>query len=150
LIRQCEAGDLDATRDLLREYAALVGEAICFTRFERELAELPGQYAPPQGRLLLGWIDGELAGCVALRVLSPEIAEMKRLYVRPAFRSSGLGRLLVDQVTADAREAGYRLLRLDTLPRFERALAMYRARGFYEIPRYGDNPDGAICFELPL
>ena len=75
---------------------------------------------------------------------------MKRLYLRPVFRGSGLGRCLVEQIVAEARETGYRFLRLDTLPRMERAIAMYRALGFYEIPRYADNPPSAICFELRL
>jgi ribosomal protein S18 acetylase RimI-like enzyme len=150
VIRQFEAGDLEPTRELFREYAAWVGDEICFQKFQRELKELPGGYAPPDGRLLLGVVGGQLAGCVALRRFASDVGEMKRLYVRPAFRGTGLGRELTGRLMAGARDTGYKLLRLDSLPRMERAIAMYRALGFYEIPRYGDNPDGAVCFELRL
>jgi GNAT superfamily N-acetyltransferase len=126
LIRQFEAEDLGPARELFREYAAWVGDEICFQTFQRELAELPGSYAPPEGRLLLAFVDGRLAGCIALRRLAAEIGEMKRLYVRPAFRGTGLGRELVSTLIAGARDTGYRLLRLDSLPRMERAIAMYR------------------------
>ena len=139
-----------ATREIFREYAAWVGDEICFQKFQRELAELPGGYAPPEGRLMLAVVDGLLAGCVALRRFATEIGEMKRLYVRPAFRGAGLGRELAGQLMAEAKGAGYKLLRLDSLPRMKRAVAMYRSLGFYEIPRYSDNPDGAICFEARL
>ena len=150
MIRPFEADDLAATREIFREYAAWVGDEICFQKFERELAELPGGYAPPEGRLLLGFVEGQLAGCVALRRFSAEIGEMKRLYVRPAFRGTGLGRELARRLIVEAKDSGYKLLRLDSLPRMERAIAMYRDLGFYEIPRYSDNPDGAICFEARL
>ncbi len=151
MIRAAEAADLDIVRDLLREYAAWVGDTICFSSFERELAELPGRYAPPDGRLLLAVADdGSVAGCVALRRFSEDAAEGKRLYVRPAFRGSGLGRALVDCVIAEARSAGYRRFLLDTLPRMGDATRLYRALGFYEVPRYGDNPVEAVCFALNL
>jgi putative acetyltransferase len=150
LIRQFEAGELEQTRELFREYAAWVGDEICFRKFERELAELPGAYAPPEGRLLLAFVGEQLAGCVALRRFAAEIGEMKRLYVRPAFRGSGLGRELAGKLIAEARIARYNVLRLDSLPRMERAIAMYRGLGFYEIPRYSDNPEGSVCFEVRL
>ncbi len=150
MIRQFEIDDLEPARELFREYAAWVGDEICFQKFQRELAELPGGYAPPEGRLLLVFVEGQLAGCVALRRFSAEIGEIKRLYVRPEFRGTGLGRDLAGQIMAEARDAGYKLLRLDSLPRMERAVAMYRGLGFYEIPRYSDNPEGAICFEVRL
>jgi putative acetyltransferase len=150
LIRQFEAGELEQTRELFREYAAWVGDEICFRKFERELAELPGAYAPPEGRLLLAFVGEQLAGCVALRRFAAEIGEMKRLYVRPAFRGSGLGRELAGRLIAEARIARYNVLRLDSLPRMERAIAMYRGLGFYEIPRYSDNPEGSVCFEVRL
>jgi ribosomal protein S18 acetylase RimI-like enzyme len=150
LIRPAQAEDIEEVRRLFREYAEWVGSEICFESFARELAELPGRYAPPGGRLLLAFVDGRLAGCVALRWLEPGICEMKRLYIQPEFRGSGLGRSLVERVIGEAGESGYRFLRLDTLPRMERAVAMYRAFGFYEIPRYADNPASAICFELLL
>jgi ribosomal protein S18 acetylase RimI-like enzyme len=127
-----------------------VGDHICFSAFEREMAELPGRYAPPEGRLLVAFSGDLLAGCVALRKLDAGIGEMKRLYVRPEFRHGGLGKLLVAQVIAEARGAGYQMLRLDTLPSMERAVALYRAFGFEEIPPYSDNPASAICFQLAL
>jgi putative acetyltransferase len=150
LIRQFEADDLGQARELFREYAASVGAEICFQKFQQELAELPGGYAPPEGRLLLAYVEGQLAGCVALRRFAAQIGEIKRLYVRPAFRGTGLGRELAEQLIGEARRAGYKLLRLDSLPRMERAIAMYRSLGFCEIARYGDNPDGAVCFETQL
>jgi GNAT superfamily N-acetyltransferase len=127
-----------------------VGDHICFQTFAREVADLPGRYEPPDGRLLIALVDDQLAGCAALRKLSPGIGEMKRLYVRPAFRGTGLGRLLVEQIIAEARSAGFQFLRLDSLPRMERAITLYRAFGFREISPYGDNPASAICFELTL
>jgi putative acetyltransferase len=150
VIRQFEASDLEPARELFHEYAAWVGDEICFRKFQRELAELPGGYAPPEGRLLLAFVEEQLAGCVALRRFAAEIGEMKRLYVRPEFRGTGLGRELAGRLIAEARDAGYKLLRLDSLPRMDRAIAMYRGLGFYEIPCYSDNPDGAICFEVRL
>jgi ribosomal protein S18 acetylase RimI-like enzyme len=145
---------MDAVRELFREYAEWVGSPICFDSFSRELADLPGQYALPQGALLLAFvgqaISSHAAGCVALRRFSEGIGEMKRLYVRPAYQGSGIGRQLVERILAEARISNYHRLRLDTLPMMERAIALYRSLGFQEIPRYGDNPKGAICFELKL
>ncbi|MES1261200.1 MAG: GNAT family N-acetyltransferase [Acidobacteriota bacterium] len=142
--------DLAAVRELFREYAGWVGNALCFRSFERELADLPGCYAAPAGRLLLAFVEGHLAGCVALRPLSPAIAEMKRLYVRPAFRGAGLGRALVESIMEEARGIGYTRLRLDTLPSMPQAIAMYRQLGFREIAPYGGNPPAALCFERQL
>lgn len=150
MIRPAKAEELAEVRAIFREYAEWVGDAICFQAFERELAGLPGRYGPPEGRLLLAFSGAELAGCVALRRLSAEAGEVKRLYVRAAFRGGGLGLALMKAVIAAAREVGYALLRLDTLPRMEGAIRMYRGLGFREIPRYGDNPPGALCFELGL
>ena len=151
MIRPAKAADLDTARDLLREYAAWVGDEICFSSFERELADLPGRYAPPDGRLLLAVSDGgSPSGCVALRRFSEDSAEVKRLYVRPAFRGSGLGRALIDRIISEARSAGYARLLLDTLPRMNDAARLYRAYGFREIQRYGDNPAEAVCFALNL
>lgn len=150
IVREAGPEDVELVRELFREYAEWVGSEICFRSFERELAELPGRYASPEGRLLIALAQGVAAGCAGLRRLDAEAAEMKRLYVRPAFRGSGLGRVLADRVAAEARGSGYRFLRLDSLPRMQRAIALYRALGFEEIPRYGDNPAEAICFELRL
>lgn len=137
---------MDAVRELFREYAALVGSPICFERFTREMAELPGQYAP----LLVAIESDQPVGCVALRMIGDGIGEMKRLYVRPAFQGLGLGRLLVERVITEATALGYRHLRLDTMPFLDHAIGLYRKLGFREIPPYGDNPREAICFELAL
>jgi ribosomal protein S18 acetylase RimI-like enzyme len=145
-IREFIPEDLGSVRALFREYAVIVASGICFSSFERELAELPGCYKP----LLLAFAGDRLAGCAALKHLDSTSAEMKRLYVRPEFQSLGLGRELTERIIAEARSRGYRFLRLDTLPYLDRAIAMYRRRGFYEIPRYADNPAAAICFELPI
>jgi putative acetyltransferase len=138
-------------RCLFEEYAASLGIDLCFQGFERELAGLPGHYAPPQGRLLLALQDGQTAGCIALRPLEPGVCEMKRLYVRPAFRNHGIGRALVDRIIQEARQAGYRHMRLDTLPSMARALTLYRRLGFREIAPYYENPvEGAVFLELQL
>jgi len=150
MIRAAQMEDLPEVRQIFREYAAWVGNEICFQSFTKELEELPGRYGPPSGTLLLAVEQDEIAGCVALRTLEPGIGEMKRLYVRPAFRKTGLGRELTLQIAAAARALGLRALRLDTLPRMEGAIRMYRALGFREIEPYGDNPPEAICFELAL
>jgi carbonic anhydrase len=151
VIRSAEAADLDIARELLREYAAWVGGEICFSSFEKELADLPGRYAPPDGRLLLAVSDdGSPSGCVALRRFSDDAAEVKRLYVRPAFRGSGLGRALIERIITEARAEGYVRLLLDTLPRMGDATRLYGAYGFQAIPRYGDNPAEALCFALNL
>jgi ribosomal protein S18 acetylase RimI-like enzyme len=138
-------------RRLFEEYAASLGVDLCFQGFSEELAGLPGNYAPPGGRLLLALQNGEPAGCVALRPLEPAVCEMKRLYVRPAFRAHGIGRILIDRVVQEARQAGYRQMRLDTLPSMSAAQALYRRLGFQEIPPYRNNPiAGAVFLELQL
>jgi ribosomal protein S18 acetylase RimI-like enzyme len=138
-------------RCLFEEYAASLGIDLCFQGFEQELAGLPGSYAPPQGRLLLAREDGQMAGCIALRPLEPGTCEMKRLFVRPAFRTHGIGRVLVDRLIQEARRAGYRQMRLDTLPSMATALALYRRLGFREIAPYYKNPvEGAVFLELAL
>ena len=137
-------GQLAATRVIFLEYAAQLGIDLCFQNFDAELAGLPGDYATPQGCLLLAMVDKEIAGCCAMRPLDsvdyPNACEMKRLYVRPGFRRSGLGRQLVDAVLDAARMAGYHSLLLDTLSDMEAARALYEDLGFKNIPPYYFNP----------
>jgi GNAT superfamily N-acetyltransferase len=142
---------LGQAKRLFQEYNASIGVDLEFQGFDSELASLPGRYAPPEGRLLLAVRAGEPVGCVALRRLEPGIAELKRLYVRPAFREGGVGRRLVERVIAEARIAGYRAIRLDTLPWMDRARSLYEALGFRPIPAYGYSPiAGSVFLELDL
>jgi len=145
------APDPDVVRVLLREYEASLGFTLEFQHFEVELAQLPGDYAPPDGALFVARVDGETAGCVALRRFAPATCELKRLYVRPGRRGLGLGRLLTEAAIAAARELGYARMRLDTTPGMEAAQELYRSLGFREIDRYRPNPvHGASFFELEL
>ncbi|MGA2414244.1 MAG: GNAT family N-acetyltransferase [Candidatus Sulfotelmatobacter sp.] len=139
-------------RELFLEYAQSLGFSLCFQNFDQELASLPGDYAPPEGRLMLGEYDGELAACGALHKLDSEICEMKRLYLRPNFRGKGLGRALAERIVAEARQMGYRRMRLDTVePLMKDAVVMYRRLGFKEIEPYRANPiAGAMYMELEL
>jgi ribosomal protein S18 acetylase RimI-like enzyme len=139
-------------RELFLEYAQSLGFSLCFQNFDRELVHLPGEYAPPEGRLLLAQYRGRLAACVALHKLEADICEMKRLYLRPQFRGRGLGRMLADRIIAEARQIGYRRMRLDTVePVMRDAVAMYRRLGFKEIAPYCENPvAGALHMELLL
>jgi putative acetyltransferase len=147
IIRPATPADLDDIRLMLREYAAWLEVDLCFQNFEQELAALPGDYVPPRGRLLLA----EGAGCVALRSIDDETCEMKRLYVRPEHRGSGLGRQLVLAIISEARGIGYRRMRLDTMPKMDRAQGLYAALGFREIAAYRYNPEpGARFLELEL
>jgi len=143
---------LAQVRDLFLEYAKSLGFSLCFQDFDQELATLPGYYAAPKGRLLLAEYEGQLAGCVALRELEAGICEMKRLYLRPAFRGKGLGRVIAEHLIAEARKMGYARMRLDTVePVMRDAVAMYRRFGFREIPPYCKNPiAGALYMELDL
>ena len=144
--------DLVVARRLFEEYAAWLGVSLCFQGFAAELAGLPGRYAPPRGRLLLGWSDnGEAVGCAALRPLGDSVCEMKRLFVRPAHRGQGLGRLLVEEIVAEARATGYAIMRLDTLPSMNAAMRLYESFGFVRIPAYYATPlQETIFMELRL
>lgn len=144
LISPASPEELDAVRAIFLEYADSLGVDLCFQQFDEELASLPGEYAPPRGALLLASVDGEIAGCCALRPLDtadyPNAAEMKRLYVRKPFRNFGLGRQLAEATLDAAREAGYASVLLDTLDEMEAARALYEELGFQEIPPYYHNP----------
>jgi len=147
---------ISQTRNLFREYATTPGVVPCLEDFERELASLPGHYAPPGGRLLLAIEEsaegpGEAIGCAALRKWEPDDCEMKRLYVRPEFRGKGAARELVEALIAEARSAGYKRMLLDTLPSMGEAHRLYRTIGFRAIPAYQKNTiPGALFFELLL
>jgi len=140
-------GDVAACRALLEEYWASQAFAPCFQGFDRELAGLPGDYAPPRGCLLIATVEGRAAGCVAVRPLpQPRAAEMKRLYVRDAFRGTGLGSALARAAIGRARDLGYRELLLDTMPSMAAAQALYAALGFLDVPRYNDNEAAGVRF----
>ena len=146
-----DADSIDACRELFREYEKGLGVSLCFQGFEQELAALPGAYARPRGRLLLARVAGAPAGCGALRPLTDGDAEMKRLYVRPAYRGMGLGRMLAECAIDEARALGYASLKLDTLPQMKEAQAMYAALGFVDIPPYNDHPiEGTRFLSLAL
>lgn len=132
--------DLSAARALFSEYALGLGVDLSFQGFGQELDTLPGRYAPPRGRLLLAWRDGEPAGCVALRPLDETTCEMKRLYVRGQRRGEGLGRQLVERLCREARDAGYARICLDTLPGMGAAQSLYAALGFVQVEPYTFNP----------
>ena len=146
---------LAATRQIFIEYATQLGVDLCFQNFDAELASLPGEYSEPRGGLLLALVDGELAGCCGLRALDsvdyPNAAEMKRLYVRKAFRRFGLGRQLAEATLDTARMAGYYSVLLDTLDDMESARALYAELGFTDIPPYYHNPvSGAHYLKVDL
>jgi ribosomal protein S18 acetylase RimI-like enzyme len=148
---------IETVRGLFLKYAESLRFSLHFQNFDRELAELPGEYAPPAGRLYLAAAADssqppDLAGCVALRRAAEGICEMKRLYVRPQFRGQGIGRALALRVLTAAREIGYERMRLDTIePQMEQAVALYRSFGFREIAPYRENPiPGALYMELKL
>lgn len=152
LIQATTPDQIQQARELFLEYAKSLGFSLCFQGFDEEVKSLPGAYAPPGGRLLLARCAGRAAGCVALRPLDEGICEMKRLYVRPAERGKSLGRMLVDRVIAEARQIGYQRMRLDTIESsMQDAIALYRRKGFQEIPAYRENPiPGALYLELVL
>lgn len=146
-----EEEDLEAAKRLVEEYVESLGIDLGFQDIDEELAAFPGDYGPPGGLLLIARSDGVPAGCVALRALEGDCCEMKRLYVRPAFRGSGLGRALAEAAIEEGRKLGYRRMRLDTQPDMDAARALYRSLGFYEIEAYRFNPTpGATFMEREL
>ena len=152
LIEARTDAELEEVRRLFRAYARWLEVDLCFQGFEQELAELPGRYAPPAGRLLLARVAGEAVGAVGLRPLEPGICVMTRLWVEPGFGGRGIGRALAEAVVAAARTIGYERMRLDTIPaRMPAAQHLYRSLGFAPIPPYYHNPlDGVVMLELRL
>lgn len=152
IIQARSTEDIEHARELFNEYAAWLDIDLCFQNFHKELGELPGEYAPPSGVLLLAREGNRIAGCVALRKIGEGVCEMKRLFVRAEFRGRGLGRQLVDAVIRVAKEIGYERMRLDTLPpKMNDAVALYRSLGFQETAAYRHNPvPGAKFMELDL
>ena len=151
-VEPARAEDLPLIRELFQEYAASLGFDLSFQDFDRELRDLPGEYAEPRGVILLARAPAGPAGCVALRPWGEaSLCEMKRLYVRPAFRGAGVGRRLVEAILSEARARGYRRMRLDTVPGMEAAIALYRQLGFRPIEPYRANPiPGALFLEIEL
>ena len=152
IIQAVDAAEIDIARDLFREYEAWLGLDLCFQGFQEELASLPGKYAPPDGRLYIATVNGEPAGCIALRKLGDGNCEMKRLYLRESARGHGLGRRLIEQLIDDARSIGYQRMRLDTFPpKMAKAVGLYTRYGFRPIAPYYDNPhDDTLFMELIL
>jgi GNAT superfamily N-acetyltransferase len=152
VVRQADTPDLvETARNLFHEYAEAIGTDLEYQGFSGELAALPSPYMPPRGALLIAHVEAEVAGCVAMRPLTEEVAEMKRLYVRSGFRGFGLGRRLVDAVVNIALGMGYRELRLDTLASMGSAHALYLRLGFVEIPPYNTSHlPGTRFFSLKL
>jgi ribosomal protein S18 acetylase RimI-like enzyme len=150
-ITRAAACDIPQVRELFLEYARALGFDLCFQDFDGELAALPGKYAEPDGCLLVVKRGNETCGCVALRKLEDQICEMKRLYVKPGFRKHGLGKELVERIINEAKQRGYKFMRLDTLATMQSAIKLYKAYGFYEIPAYTFNPiPEAVYLELRL
>ena len=158
LIKRAETSlEIAQVRELFLEYAESLGFSLCFQSFDKELAELPGDYSPPAGRLLLATCDGHLAGCVALHPLAHSVSgqrlcEMKRLYLRPEFRGKRLGRILAERIIKEARSIGYTHMRLDTIAStMADAVVLYQKLGFREIAPYRENPiASALYMELNL
>jgi putative acetyltransferase len=143
---------IEQARGIFREYEAWIGLALCFQNFDEEVANLPGKYATPEGRLLLAFVDGKLAGSIALRKLEDGVCEMKRLFVRSEFRGQKIGIALIEKLIEEARKTGYEKIRLDTFPpKMAKAVSIYESYGFREIPPYYQNPYGDTLFmELNL
>ena len=151
-IKQAQTpAEIEEVRRLFREYEAFLDVDLCFQGFEEELAGLPGKYASPGGALLIGICEDRTVGCVALRELEDGVCEMKRLFVRPEARGTGLGRQLAHEIVRFARELGYSLMRLDTLDKLNEAMRLYEKLGFRRTKPYYQNPlPGVVFWELNL
>jgi putative acetyltransferase len=151
IVRAERQEQISAIRTLFREYEQFLNVDLCFQDFEKEWAQLPGRYAPPEGELLLSVVDGEWAGCAALRKIGEGVCEMKRLFVRPQYRGLGLGKALAEAIIHEAVTRGYRLMRLDTLDFLEKAIHLYESLGFKRTRPYYSNPlPGVVYWELEL
>ncbi len=141
----------NTVRRLFREYENFLGVDLCFQDFEKELTELPGKYAPPQGALLLAMVDEKAAGCVAVRKFETNICEMKRLYIRPHYRGQGIGRMLTEKIIDEAIKLGYLTMLLDTMNNLKEAMALYQSLGFRKRDPYYHNPLPNVAYwELDL
>ncbi|MFX0061206.1 MAG: GNAT family N-acetyltransferase [Candidatus Hermodarchaeota archaeon] len=142
---------LDQVRRLFKEYTESLGFDLDFQDYEKEFAELPGEYSQPDGQLIVAMQGERIVGCVALRKFSDKICEMKRLYVQPEFRGRGIGKQLAKAIITEARKIGYTSMQLDTVPWMKEAITLYKSLGFKEIPPYRYNPiEGALYLELIL
>ncbi len=151
IIRAETKQQIEKIKELFLEYAKSLDFELCFQNFDKELADLPGFYSPPEGRLFLAELNGEIAGCIALRKLEEGICEMKRLCVKPQFRGHNIGKLLVEKLIEEAKIIGYKKMRLDTVPSMQTAQKLYKSIGFKEISPYRLNPvHGAVYMELKL
>jgi len=153
LVDASDSADMDHMRSLFREYQEWLGVDLCFQGFENELSSLPGDYEPPRGCLILARDreTGTIAGGAGFRPIDDSTCEMKRLYVRPPWRGTGLGRWMAEELVRKAKSAGYRKMCLDTLGRLKAAIGLYEAMGFRQIPSYYDNPlDDVIYMEVEL
>jgi ribosomal protein S18 acetylase RimI-like enzyme len=153
LIKIIEASESDLTlvRELFTEYANSLGFDLGFQSFNDELNQLPGHYSPPFGSILLAFHDSKIAGCVAVKKIESDIAEMKRLYVRPDFQGKKIGRGLAEEIISIAKQKGYKRIRLDTVPSMKAAISLYQSLGFHSIPAYRENPiKGSMYLEKAL
>lgn len=154
MIRVYEASsehDLNTVKSLFAEYVSSLGYELNFDHFDRDIKELPGKYAPPDGRLLLAECDDDVAGCVAMRKIDNDVCEMKRLWVRPFFRGEDIGRALAEKLIDEARSIGYKKMLLDTISTMTEALTLYKSLGFKETEPYYDSPvEEAVYFEKDL
>ena len=152
MLQPTSKSEIDEARSIFREYEQWLGMSLCFQSFEEELADLPGKYSPPEGRLYLARIDAETVGCIGLRKIGDGVCEMKRLYLRESARGRGVGVALIEKIISDAKEIGYEKMRLDTYPpKMGKAVGLYESHGFYKIPAYYHNPhDGVLFMEKKL